>query len=427
MTPELNYVDGTLTLEAVPLNAIADACGTPTYVYSSAHFERRYHALDHALAGIRHRICYAVKANSNIAVLKLFAGLGAGFDIVSGGELERVLRAGGEAERVVFSGVGKSTDEIAFALRAGIGFFNCESEDELHRIDRQARRLGRTARIGVRVNPNIDAKTHPYISTGLRTNKFGVTPEQAQRMIEYAAVSDALEPAGVGCHIGSQITDPAPLIEALERIMELTDTLQAHGVPLSHVDLGGGLGITYRDETEFDLDRYARALVQRLAGRDLELMLEPGRYLVGNGGLLLTRVEYLKPAAEPMGRNFAVVDAAMNDLIRPTLYDAWHAVVNVHTPDAQTTTRAWQIVGPVCESGDFLAHDRDLALEPGDLLALLSAGAYGFVQSSNYNSRDRAAEVLVKDDAFTVVRRRETVSDQLALESTGATANEMTD
>jgi diaminopimelate decarboxylase len=417
MSPELAYRDHVLHLEEVPLPAIAHACGTPVYVYSRAHFEARFRALERALGSVPHRICYAVKANSNIAVIERFARLGAGFDIVSGGELERVLRAGGDAARIVFSGVGKSTAEIGFALRVGVGCFNCESGAELERIEREAARLGRTARIAIRVNPNIDARTHPYISTGLRENKFGVSPQLARTLMLRARESAALLPIGIGCHIGSQITDPEPLIEALDRLLELLRVLAGDGIELEHVDLGGGFGVTYRDEPEFDLDRWAGAVTRRLAGRGLDVLVEPGRYLVANGGVLLTRVEYLKPASDADGRNFAIVDAAMNDLIRPALYSAWHEVVTVTEPDPQTETTTWQIVGPVCESGDLLAQDRDLPLIGNDLLAVLSAGAYGFVQSSNYNSRDRAAEVLVDGAAFAIVRRRETLGDQLALES----------
>lgn len=417
MSPELRYRDGVLNLEDTALTDIADAVGTPAYVYSRAHFQARYQRLAEALAGIDHRICYAVKANSNIAVIELFARLGAGFDIVSGGELERVLRAGGDPARVVFSGVGKSSAEIAFGLRVGVGCFNCESAAELDRLEQEATRLGRVAKVAFRVNPNIDAKTHPYISTGLKENKFGVTPAQARVLLRRAQASKWLTPVGVGCHIGSQITDPAPLIEAVEQIADLHDAISAEGIALEHLDLGGGFGVTYHDEPEFDLARWAAVVGQRLAARKVQLWIEPGRYLVANGGLLLTRVEYLKPAEDAQGRNFAVVDAAMNDLIRPTLYSAWHEVCPVVQAEPAVTPRCWQVVGPVCESGDFLAHDRDLALRQADLLAVLSAGAYGFVQSSNYNSRDRAAEVLVDGAAFEVVRRRETSSDQIALES----------
>jgi len=419
MTPELGYRDGVLHFEDVSLEAIASACGTPTYVYSKAHFVHRYRMLDGALAAMPHRICYAVKANSNLGVLRVFAELGAGFDIVSGGELERVLAAGGTPEQVVFSGVGKSTAEIAFALKCGIGCFNVESAAELDRLEQEATRVGRRASVALRVNPDIDAQTHPYISTGLKRNKFGVPAQAARALVDRIVRSPHLDFRGVGCHIGSQIATPAPLIEALERIVDLVDDLEHAGIAVEHVDLGGGLGVSYRDEPEFDLETYARAIGQRLNGTGLTLLLEPGRYLVANGGLLLTRVEYLKPAASAGARNFAVVDAAMNDLIRPTLYSAWHAIEPVRAATKARST--WDVVGPVCESGDFLALDRELDLEPGALLAILTAGAYGFVQSSNYNSRDRAPEVIVDGAGFRVVRRRETLRDQLALESaTGA-------
>ena len=415
MTPELGYRDSVLHLEDVSLETLAQACGTPAYVYSKAHFTRRYHELDRALGAVPHRICYAVKANSNLGVLRVFADLGAGFDIVSGGELERVLAAGGAPDRVVFSGVGKSTAEIAFALKCGIGCFNVESAPELDRLEQEASRIGRRAPVALRVNPDIDARTHPYISTGLKRNKFGVPAPAARELVARIVASPHFEFRGVGCHIGSQIATPAPLIEALERIVELVDELRRDGIAVEHVDLGGGLGVRYRDEPEFDLEAYARAIGQRLSGSGLTLLIEPGRFLVANGGVLLTRVEYLKPAHEPDGRSFAVVDAAMNDLIRPTLYSAWHAIEPVRVTSRRRTR--WDVVGPVCESGDFLAHDRELDLEPGALLAVLTAGAYGFVQSSNYNSRDRAPEVMVDGVGFRVVRRRETLRDQLALES----------
>jgi len=415
MTPELSYRDNVLHLEDVSLEDVADACGTPAYVYSRAHFANRYQALDAALSGVAHEICYAVKANSSLAVLRTFADLGAGFDIVSGGELERVLFAGGDPARVVFSGVGKSTAEIAFAIKVGIGCFNVESASELARIEHEASRAGVRAPIAIRVNPDIDARTHPYISTGLKQNKFGVPPDEARRLLRAAAASPHLDVRGLGCHIGSQITEAAPLIDALDRMASLAEAVIAEGIEVHHLDLGGGLGVTYRNEPEFDLHAYASALRQRFVGTSLTLFMEPGRYLVANGGVLLTRVEYLKPAIDGAGRNFAIVDAAMNDLIRPTLYSAWHAIEPVHRHPGPSAV--WDVVGPVCESGDFLGHDRTLCLEEGTLLAVLTAGAYGFVQSSNYNSRDRAPEVLVDGASIHVVRRRETLRDQLELES----------
>ena len=415
MSEALVIRDGKGFVEGVPLARIADRCGTPTYVYSRAHFTQQFAALDGALAPLPHRICYAVKANSNLAVLRLFVQLGAGFDIVSGGELERVVRAGGNPRNVVFSGVGKSGADIDFALKLDIGSFNVESSAELERLDEHARRLGRRARISVRVNPDIDAGTHPYISTGLKTNKFGVPRSEALAIYRRASNSRWLDVVGIDCHIGSQIKTPAPLVEAAENLLDLVDVLGREGIAIEHVDVGGGLGVVYNDEPTFDLAGYARTLERLFAGRSLTLIVEPGRYLVANGGLLLTRVEYLKPAPAPDARNFAIIDAAMNDLIRPTLYQAWHRATVVDPPSAGHSAR-WDLVGPVCETGDFLAHDRELALAEGTLLAISSTGAYGFVQSSNYNSRGRPAEVMVDGDTFAIVRRRETIADQLRAE-----------
>jgi diaminopimelate decarboxylase len=405
--------DGALWVEDVPLERIADAVGTPVWVYSSRHCETRYRALADALAPLGATICYAVKANANLGILRLFANLGAGFDIVSAGELERVITAGGSPERCVFSGVGKSTSEIDLALKLGIGCFNVESAAELERISARASLLGRSAPISLRVNPDVDAGTHPYISTGLRSNKFGVPIEDAAALYRRARALPGIEIRGVDCHIGSQILSPAPLLEALASLLKLIDALAAEGIVLRHLDLGGGMGVPYRpDDPEFDVTSYGRALRAALAGRDLRLTLEPGRFLVANSGVLLTRVEYLKPAERPDRPQFAVVDAAMNDLIRPALYQAWHEITCVVEPETGAAG-PWQIVGPVCESGDFLGHDRMLTLSPGALLAVHSAGAYGMTQSSNYNARPRAAEVLVRDDRFSVVRRRETLRDLL--------------
>jgi diaminopimelate decarboxylase len=415
MIDALSFREGVAYVEDVPLSQIAERCGTPTYVYSRAHFASQYAMLDAALNPLPHRICYAVKANSNLAVLNLFASLGAGFDIVSGGELERVIRAGGDPSKVVFSGVGKSGSEIDFALKLDIGAFNVESAAELERIELHAQRLARRARVSVRVNPDIDAGTHPYISTGLKTNKFGVPRDEALAMYRSASNSKWLDVIGIDCHIGSQIATPGPLLEALQSLLDLIDTLAAEGITIAHLDLGGGFGVTYRDEPPFDMPSYATALKRLLHRRELTVLVEPGRFLVANGGVLLTRVEYLKPAHQPDGRNFAIVDAAMNDLIRPTLYQAWHGVAAVETPRDGHSAR-WDLVGPVCESGDFLAHDRELTLAEGTLLAIRSAGAYGFVQSSNYNSRNRPAEVLVDGADFAVVRRRETIADQISAE-----------
>jgi diaminopimelate decarboxylase len=407
--------NGVLYIEDVPLPEIADSVGTPAYVYSSAHLRDQFGKLAEALSGLNAQICYAVKANSNLAVLRLFHELGAGFDIVSGGELQRVVSAGGDPGQVLFSGVGKSVAEIDLALKLDIGCFNVESAGELERIAERAQLLQRIARISVRVNPNVDAQTHPYISTGLKENKFGVPPEQAAQLYRSANAHEYLSVVGIDCHIGSQIQAIEPLREALGSLLELTDQLSAEGIRLQHIDVGGGMGVTYRDEAEFDVTAYGAMLHEMLSGRDLKLILEPGRFLVANGGALLTRVEYLKPQTTSEHKNFAVVDAAMNDLMRPALYQAWHEV-RVVAPQAGVAPAAWDIVGPICETGDFIAHDRQLALADQQLLAIMSAGAYGMVQSSNYNTRGRPPEVLVEGSAFRVVRRRETTRDQLALE-----------
>jgi diaminopimelate decarboxylase len=405
-----------LHAEAVALPRIAENVGTPVWVYSRAHFERQYQTLKEALQPLDVRLCYAVKANSNLSVLRIFAELGAGFDIVSGGELMRVLEAGAKPQDVVFSGVGKTVEEIDFALKTGIGCFNVESVAELDRLSSRARILGRPAPVSLRVNPDVDAGTHPYISTGLRSNKFGIPITAAHELYRSAAADRNLVLRGIDCHIGSQILSPAPLIEALSSVLALVDALAADGITLQHIDLGGGIGVPYRaDDAAFDVTRWGADIRAALAGRTLDLVLEPGRFLVANGGVLLTRIEYLKPASEPEAPNFAIVDAAMNDLIRPALYDAWHTIERVTGADA-TPIKQWQVVGPVCESGDFLGHDRELALEPGALLAVHSAGAYGMAQSSNYNTRPRAAEVLVEGDSFRVIRRRETIRDLLAAE-----------
>jgi len=408
--------EGVLHAEAVALPRIAENVGTPVWVYSRAHFERQYQTLKEALQPLDVRLCYAVKANSNLSVLRIFAELGAGFDIVSGGELMRVLEAGAKPQDVVFSGVGKTVEEIDFALKTGIGCFNVESVAELDRLSSRAGILGRPAPVSLRVNPDVDAGTHPYISTGLRSNKFGIPITAAHELYRSAAADRNLVLRGIDCHIGSQILSPAPLIEALSSVLALVDALAADGITLQHIDLGGGIGVPYRaDDAVFDVTRWGADIRAALAGRTLDLVLEPGRFLVANGGVLLTRIEYLKPASEPEAPNFAIVDAAMNDLIRPALYDAWHTIERVTGADA-TPIKQWQVVGPVCESGDFLGHDRELALEPGALLAVHSAGAYGMAQSSNYNTRPRAAEVLVEGDSFRVIRRRETIRDLLAAE-----------
>lgn len=399
--------------EGVSVAELVSAYGTPLYVYSRATIERHWRAFEASLAGSRHLVCYAVKANSNLAVLNVLARLGAGFDIVSVGELERVLAAGGDPARVVFSGVGKRLDEMRRALEVGIRCFNVESEPELERLDRLAGEMGVRAPVALRVNPDVDAGTHPYISTGLRENKFGIEISRAARVYEMAAAMANIEVTGVDCHIGSQITEAAPFVDALDRILLLVDELYAKGIPVHHIDAGGGLGITYRDEEPPMPGDYAAALLDRIGDRDIELLIEPGRAIVGNAGILVTRVEYLKHTES---RNFAVVDAAMNDLMRPSLYGAWQAIVAVHErPNLEACT--YEVVGPVCETGDFLGRDRRLALHEGDLLAVRSAGAYGFSMSSNYNSRPRAAEVMVDSSRHFLVRRRETLQELFAGEA----------
>jgi diaminopimelate decarboxylase len=406
------YAAGELHAEGVPLSAIAARFGTPCFVYSRAALEAGYRALDAAFDGVPHLVCYAMKANSNLAVLNLFARLGSGFDIVSGGELARVLAAGGDPRKVVFSGVGKSEAEMEAALIAGILCFNVESAAELDTLDAVAGRCGKVAPVSFRVNPDVDPKTHPYISTGLKESKFGVPFADAQALYRRAATLPNIAVRGIDCHIGSQITDLSVYVEAAAKMFALVDRIEADGIALEHVDLGGGLGIRYRDEETIDPYEFALA-VRRAAGtRRQRLLFEPGRFLVGDAGILLTRVVNLKPGD---GRDFAIVDAAMNDLIRPALYEAWHRVDAVRPREAPE--RVWQIVGPVCESGDFLAHDRTLALAAGDLLAIGAAGAYGFVMSSNYNSRPRAPEIIVDGSATHLVRPRESVAELFARES----------
>lgn len=406
-----DYRDGALYAENVPVADIAERFGTPTYVYSSATLKRHYRVFDEALAGIDHEICFAVKANGNIGVLGLLADLGSGFDIVSVGELERVITAGGDPARIVFSGVGKRVDEIERALEVGIACFNVESEAELARIDTVAQRLGVVAPISLRVNPDVDANTHPYISTGLKENKFGIAIEQAEALYLQASRRPGLAPIGVDCHIGSQLTTLAPFRDAVGRILALIDRLAARSIELSHIDVGGGLGVCYRDETPPTPAEYASAIADMLGDRALKLILEPGRVLVANAGILVTRVELLKPGLAEADKHFAVVDAAMNDLIRPALYDGWHRVVPVKTTTRGGQAGVWDIVGPICETGDFLAQERELTLAAGDLLAVRTAGAYGFTMASNYNARPRAAEVMVVGDHVHEVRARETVAD----------------
>lgn len=406
------YRDGELFAEGVALSAIASRFGTPTYVYSRAHIEAQYRSYADALQGVPHLVCYAVKANSNLAVLNLLARLGSGFDIVSSGELERVLAAGGSADRIVFSGVGKSLDDMRRALEVGVHCFNVESVDELERLQVVAAEMDVKAPISLRVNPDVDAGTHPYISTGLKENKFGIAIEQAEAVYLRAASLSNLDVIGVDCHIGSQLTSLPPFLDALDRLLALVDRLATRGVHIRHLDLGGGLGVRYKDEQPPVAGDYIKAVRERIAGRDLALVFEPGRYIVANAGVLLTQVEYLKHTEH---KNFAVIDAAMNDLIRPALYQAWMDVVPVLPRDGEA--QRYDLVGPICETGDFLAKDRDLALAEGDLLAVRSAGAYGFVMSSNYNTRGRAAEVMVDGEQAYEVRRRETLEELYAGES----------
>jgi diaminopimelate decarboxylase len=402
-----SYRDGHLHAEDIPLAEIAAQFGTPCYVYSRATLERHWRVFDAALGTHPHLICYAVKANSSLAVLQVLARLGSGFDIVSAGELERVLRAGGDPAKVVFSGVGKQAPEMRRALEAGIRCFNVESEPELLRLDRVAGETGMTAAVSLRVNPDVDARTHPYISTGLRDNKFGIDVGIALHAYQHAAALPNIRVTGIDCHIGSQLTEIAPFVDALDRVLDLVDRLAAAGIPLAHIDIGGGLGIPYRrEDNPPPPDVYARALLERMANRPQELLLEPGRAIAGNAGVLLTRVEYLKHTAY---KNFAVVDAAMNDLQRPALYDAWHDIVPVAARAGDSVT--YDVVGPVCETGDFLGRQRELVLAEGDLLAVRSAGAYGFSMSSNYNTRPRAAEIMVDGDCIHVIREREVLDD----------------
>ena len=405
------YRDQRLCAEGVPLERIAAAFGTPCYVYSRAALEAAYEAYDQALARRDHLICYAVKANSNLAVLNVLARLGSGFDIVSGGELARVIAAGGDPAKVVFSGVGKTADEMSAAMSAGILCFNVESASELRRLDRVAGKLGKIAPVSLRVNPDVDAQTHPYIATGLRDNKFGIAFEDALSLYRDAAGMPNLRVTGIDCHIGSQLTATPPFIAALQKLLDLVDRLAAENINIAHIDVGGGLGIRYQDESPPQIAEYVRALTSCLGDRRQKIMFEPGRSLVGNTGILLARVEYLKHGAD---RNFAVIDAAMNDLLRPALYDAWHDIRPVQP--RRTPARRYEVVGPVCESGDFLGHDRELSLVEGDLVAIMSAGAYGMTMSSNYNTRPRAAEVMISGNDMHLIRKREAIAQLFALE-----------
>lgn len=408
-----NYRNGELFAEDVAVADLAERFGTPAYIYSRATLERHYQAYHKALGDRPGLICYAVKANSNLAVLNVLARLGAGFDIVSAGELERVIRAGGDPAKVVFSGVGKQPWEMRRALEAGVHCFNVESETELDRLNAVAAELGVQAPVSLRVNPDVDAGTHPYISTGLKENKFGVDITQAPAIYARAAAMSNLEVIGVDCHIGSQLTTVAPFLDALDRVLALVDTLAEQGIHIRHLDMGGGLGVRYQQEQPPEPYEYVSQLVERLGDRSLALVLEPGRSIAANAGILVTRVEFLKRTEH---RNFAIIDAAMNDLIRPALYSAWQDIVPVHQREDEPEQR-WDLVGPVCETGDFLGKERPLKLRADDLLAVRSAGAYGFVMSSNYNTRNRPPELMVDGADVHVVRRRETLDDQLAPES----------
>lgn len=422
MTDVFDYQEGELFAENVAVSDLADQYGTPLYIYSRKAFSDHYLAYADALAaagkeqGKDALVCYAIKANSNLAVLNVLAKLGAGFDIVSVGELERVLQAGGDPAKCVFSGVAKTADEMRRALAVGVHCFNVESAAELERLNEVALDMGVKAPVSLRVNPDVDAQTHPYISTGLKENKFGVDIDTALEVYQRAASLEGIDVKGVDCHIGSQLTQVAPFLDALDRVLALIDHLKENGIELEHIDLGGGLGVVYDDETPPSPQEFINAILPKLEGRNLKLVLEPGRSIAANAGIFVTEVEFLKSNDE---KNFAIVDAGMNDLIRPSLYSAWQKIVPVQprTDTQSTETKLYDIVGPVCETGDFLGKDRELAIQPGDLLAVKSSGAYGFVMASNYNTRNRPAEVMVDGKQSHLIRRRETVSDQLSLES----------
>jgi diaminopimelate decarboxylase len=404
------YSNGALLAENVALSEIALRHGTPTYVYSRATLEQHWQAFDNAFEGMPHLVCYAVKANSNLAVLNVLAQLGSGFDIVSAGELARVIAAGGSPQKTVFSGVGKTEEEIQYALSHEIHCFNVESIPELSRINAVAERMGKVAPISIRVNPDVDAQTHPYISTGLKENKFGIAIEDAKSVYEQASEMSHLTILGVDCHIGSQLTSVSPFVDALARVLDLVDELAESDIYIQHLDIGGGLGICYQDETPPSPADYAAALKPLLTGRDLKVLMEPGRAIAGNAGVLLTKVEFIKPTE---AKNFAIVDAAMNDLLRPALYQSWQAIERIEQ-ETNAEPALYDIVGPICETGDFLGKDRALAIEQGDVLVIRSSGAYGFTMSSNYNSRPRAAEIMVDGDEIHVVRARETIDSLFA-------------
>lgn len=407
-----NYQGNTLYSEALPVAELASQFGTPCFIYSRATLERHYRVYEEALQACPSLICFAVKSNSNLAVLNVLARMGAGFDIVSGGELEKVIAAGGDASKIIFSGLGKSEAEIVRALQAGICCFNVESEAELERIDNTAQRLHLRAPVSIRVNPNVDAGTHPYISTGLKENKFGIASEQAIDVYRRAAEMAGIKLVGIDCHIGSQLTSTEPFLDAIDKLLALVDELSAEGIRLTHFDLGGGLGVTYGEEEPPHPSDFITMVRDRFVNRNMTLLFEPGRSIAANAGLFVTRVEYLKPT---LHKNFAIVDGAMNDLLRPALYGAWQEIIPVEKVDGENLI--YDVVGPVCESADFLGKDRSLCLRAGDLLAVRSAGAYGFVMSSNYNTRPRAAEIMVDGNEKFLVRERESVSELYRLES----------
>lgn len=406
------YQNNELFAEQVAVTRIAQAVDTPCYIYSRSALETQWRAFDEAFGEHPHLVCYAVKANSNLAVLNVLAQLGAGFDIVSQGELERVLRAGGDPAKIVFSGVGKLRGEMVRALEVGVYCFNVESEAELETLNEVAGELGKVAAVSLRVNPDVDAQTHPYISTGLKENKFGIDIDRAVAVFERAAELPHIKVSGIDCHIGSQLTTLTPFMDAMDRLLERIDQLSAKGIHFEHLDIGGGLGVRYRDEQPPAPGEYVGALLQKLGDRNLKIVMEPGRAIAANAGIMVTEVQLLKSTEV---KNFVVVDGAMNDLIRPSLYSAWQDIIPVQPRNGPK--EACDVVGPVCETGDFLGKDRELCVEPGDLLAVCSAGAYGFVMSSNYNTRNRIPEIMVDGDQFHIIRRRETYDDQFALES----------
>ena len=405
---------GHLFIEKKSAAEIAKEFGTPCYVYSKHSIEASFNRFKNAFAHRKNLICYAVKANSNIAIINMLARLGSGFDIVSGGELSRVIAAGGDPRKVVFSGVGKTKTEINYALKKGIKCFNIESESELYRIAAVAKELNKDTNVSFRVNPDVDAKTHPYISTGLKENKFGVDVNDAPRLYQIAFELPHINPTGIDCHIGSQLTDIAPMRDAALKMVELTDALSAENIPIEHIDFGGGLGIQYQDEKPIDQEDFVSMLLEIMGGREQEILVEPGRSIVGNSGVLLTTIEYLKHG---LNKNFIVVDAAMNDLARPSLYSAYHQIDNIDSKNSDPE-RLYDIVGPICETGDFLGKDRNLSVREGDVLAIHSVGAYGMTMSSNYNTRPRAPELLIDEDRAYVIRERETVEELFANERT---------